>query len=157
MNYIRKLSFVLVLFVILSFLFFNFLNNKETTVIEEKDYWEIKLDDSDLLVEVADTNETLIKGLSGRNSIGSDGLLMVFKEESHHGIWMKEMKFPIDIIWINSDGRTVYIEKNVDPKTYPKVFRPDDPAKFVLEVSAGLVDEKGWGIDSIMTLKDKKF
>ncbi|MEZ4200325.1 MAG: DUF192 domain-containing protein [Candidatus Paceibacterota bacterium] len=64
-----------------------------------------------------------------------------FDELDYHGIWMKDMLFPIDIIWIDNDLTVIHIEENVTPETYPAVFRPTEPARFVLEVNAHFVDQ----------------
>ena len=53
------------------------------------------------------------------------------------------MFFPIDIIWINEEKKVVHMEKNVPPESFPKIFTPSEPAKYVLEVPAGFSDENG--------------
>ena len=81
-------------------------------------------------------------GLSGRKGLDSgEGMLFVFKEAKRHGIWMKGMRFPIDIIWLDADGRVADIARNVSADSYPRIFRPDRPAYFVLEVAAGAARE----------------
>lgn len=89
-------------------------------------------------VQVADTNYLLEKGLSGRKSLSEDeGMFFIFDKPGKYGFWMKEMKFPIDIIWIDSNFEIIHIEKSLSPRTYPKVFYPNIPALYVLEISAG--------------------
>lgn len=57
-------------------------------------------------VLLADTELKRIRGLSRRKTIGADGMLFVFPREDFHGIWMKEMVFPIDILWlVDADAR----------------------------------------------------
>jgi uncharacterized protein len=95
-------------------------------------------------VEIADTEEELRQGLSGRTEIeGADGLLFIFSEADYHGIWMKDMNFPIDIIWIGEDLEVINIMKNVDPDTYPKTFRPEKPAKYALETEVRFAETMG--------------
>lgn len=92
-------------------------------------------------VEVARDDTSRQRGLSGRASLAEGhGMLFVFEEEGDWGIWMKDMNFPIDIIWAATDGTIVTIEKNVSPETYPKSFYPAQPALYVLEVSAGFAE-----------------
>lgn len=83
------------------------------------------------------------RGLSGRPCIDSDrGMLFIFGKPSTYAIWMKDMEFPIDILWIGPDHRVVGIEKNVKPSTYPDRFvNKDKPAQFVLELPANKADE----------------
>ncbi|EDK72425.1 protein of unknown function DUF192 [candidate division TM7 genomosp. GTL1] len=92
---------------------------------------------------IASTDETRAKGLGGRQKLGTnEGMLLVYGRDDRWGIWMKDMKLAIDIIWINKDKRVVHITKNVYPDTYPEVFQPDTKARYVLEVPAGTVDRE---------------
>ena len=93
----------------------------------------------DLVVQVtiADDTEERRQGLSGVTSLDElEGKLFVFDESDRYGIWMKDMNFPIDIIWISDELKIVHIEENIGPSTFPKVFRPDVPARFVLETNS---------------------
>ena len=98
-------------------------------------------------VDVAKTSEAQEKGLSGRNSLSENrGMLFVFSTPDAYSFWMKGMKFPIDIIFINGDTvNTVY--KNVQPPASenetPPLYRPNTPSDKVLEVSGGLADKYG--------------
>lgn len=97
-----------------------------------------------LRVEVLNTDAERIKGLSGRSEIGdADGLLFVFPKADYHGIWMKDMKFPIDIIWISEDWKVIGIDKNVQPDSYPKIFKPSRPARYVVETEIHFSDTFG--------------
>ena len=54
------------------------------------------------------------KGLSGIDRISSEqALLMVFSSSDKHGIWMKEMKFSIDIVWLDEEKKVVDVAKNI--------------------------------------------
>ena len=67
-------------------------------------------------VELALTNEERQKGLMGREILNdNDGMLFIFENEEIHEFWMKNMIISLDIIWINSDGEIVHIEKQVPP------------------------------------------
>ena len=89
-------------------------------------------------VTVADTPETRQKGLGGRNSLAPDeGMLFIFPQDGEYGFWMKDMKFPIDILWLSSARRVVYMAQSVSPDTYPQTFTPTMPARYVLELPAG--------------------
>ncbi len=111
---------------------------------------KITIKDKEIEVEVAKTEEERIKGLSQRESIGNyQGMLFIFPEKDvEPTFWMKNMKFPLDIIWIN-DGKIIKIDENVD---YPKdntqqnlpLYKPPTPVDFVLEVKAGFSKENGW-------------
>lgn len=100
-----------------------------------------------MTVEVVKTSESITQGLSGRNKIGANGMLFVFSQSMVPRFWMKEMKFPLDMIWIN-EGIIVDITENApapDP-TLPlnelPTFAPKAPANWVLEVPAGTAKTK---------------
>jgi len=89
-------------------------------------------------VDVADNDYTMQKGLSGRKLIAdNEGMIFIFGKLDKHGFWMKEMKFPIDIIWMDKNFVINHIESNVEPSTYPTIFYPENNALYVLEVRAG--------------------
>lgn len=100
-------------------------------------------------VEVAKTQQQQIQGLSDRNSISSDsGMLFVFPQKSAYGFWMKNMKFPIDIIYINDDTIVDIFESVPTPSPDEKstglaVYTPLQDANYVLEINAGLSKEYG--------------
>ena len=151
-----KTTIFILMFLGSGFFFYSHFSGIEEPKIERGDNLvAAALDGTPLVVEVAGTKESLRKGLSGRDSIGSDGLLMVFLEEGMHSIWMKDMNFAIDIVWMDSYGRVVFVEENVLPETYPDVFSPHTKSKFVLEVDAGRVEREGWKVGSLFIIKNE--
>lgn len=124
-----------------------------------REYWlptsQIKIAGQTLTVEVAKTPRAIIKGLSGRGSLAKDhGMLFVMPTEDLHVFWMKEMKFPIDIIWINN-GRVVDIAPNVpapQPGEELAQYPPREPARGVLEVKAGFSEKYGLKIGDSLEL-----
>lgn len=104
----------------------------------------IKIAGQTLKVELAKTPLAWKKGLSGRDNLKENrGMLFVFSENKRHAIWMKDMKFPIDIIWIKA-GQVVDIAQNVPAAApgdiNPPVYLPREEAGGVLEVNAGFVE-----------------
>lgn len=99
----------------------------------------MKLPEITLAIEVANTKEELEMGLSGRTSIGEkEGMLFIFPKMGQYQFWMKDMLFPLDIVWISDEGRVVSITENALPESYPKkIFKNDAFAKYVLEMKAG--------------------
>lgn len=94
-----------------------------------------------LRLERVSSPEDLQRGLSGRQSLAQDrGMLFVFDAASKHCFWMKDMHFPLDMIWLDDTKTVVHVEKNVAPDTYPNSFCPDKSAQYVLEVNAGVTD-----------------
>lgn len=93
-----------------------------------------------LQVEVMVKDKDREMGLMFRPSLAEDkGMLFVFEQVEFHGIWMKNCKFPIDILWLDKDRKVVDIAEAVPPcKEDPcPVYQPLRKAAFVLELSAG--------------------
>ncbi len=100
----------------------------------------VKISSKIITAEIADTDELRVLGLSGRESLPEDrGMLFIFDQPGVYGIWMKDMNFPIDIVFIDENKQIISTENNVSPDTFPDIFRPASPAKYVLEIPAGFV------------------
>lgn len=94
--------------------------------------------------KVVDDQVERQQGLSNTPSLKEgEGMLFVYDTPSKLGIWMKDMNYSIDIIWIDQLKRIVFIEENISPDTFPETFAPPDPALYVLEVPAGFVEKHG--------------
>lgn len=94
--------------------------------------------------ELAVTDEERQLGLMFREKINPDqGMLFVFEEEDLLSFWMKNMRFSLDILWLDKDKRIVHIERRVPPceKLPCPSYASEYPAKYVLELKAGSVDE----------------
>lgn len=97
-------------------------------------------------IEVADTTMSRIRGLSGRDGLSErGGMLFIFDRPSTSGFWMKDMKFPIDIIWMR-ENKIVGFSENLQPEPKKSVFTlsvyyPPGPVDKVLEVNAGVVKQ----------------
>lgn len=102
-----------------------------------------------LQLEIANTDELRTKGLSGRESLpANQAMWFEFGESSVHCFWMKDMNFPIDIIWLNEQRKVVHVKENAQPSSYPESFCPDGASKYVLEVQSGLVRQENITIGS---------
>ncbi|MBI5793888.1 DUF192 domain-containing protein [Candidatus Uhrbacteria bacterium] len=93
-----------------------------------------------VVVEIADTQQERVQGLSGHAPLAdSQGMLFLFETKEIQGFWMKDMLFPIDIIWIDGDT-VVGFQQDAQPETPAKtIFYSPEPVDRVLEVSAGFV------------------
>jgi uncharacterized protein len=103
-------------------------------------------------VEIADSGPERTKGLSGKTEMKVPGMLFVFDTADYHGIWMKNMNFPIDIIWIDEKLTVVAIDRGVRPDTYPKTFRPPVPVRYVIETEENFTDTFGIGVGASVRL-----
>jgi uncharacterized membrane protein (UPF0127 family) len=104
----------------------------------------ISIGDTRIAVEIVDTPEARARGLSGRDALSANsGMLFVFEEPTFASIWMKDMKFPIDIVWISAEGVIVDIKKGVTPASYPEIFIPREKSLYVLELPQNFSDQHG--------------
>lgn len=118
-------------------------------------YSTIQIDGIPIRVDIADTQEERKQGLSGRSGLeDSTGLLMVFDEPGYYGIWMKDMRFAIDVIWIGEDLHVIKILQHLTPDTYPEIFEPEQPAKYILETKAFFTDVYGLDVGDKVLLPE---
>jgi len=103
---------------------------------------EIYIKNVRLAVDMADEPHEQTQGLSGKEYIAAnEGMIFIFPTSIIPPFWMKDMKFGLDIIWIDAKNTIIGIEKNVLPETFPKTFAPLSPVKYVLEVNSGWSDK----------------
>ncbi len=113
------------------------------------------VNDTSVVVEVAATEDAITRGLSGRAMLKPErGMLFLFSKPALYRFWMRDMRFPIDIIWIAS-GQVVSVNANVGTqfdaivplrqsflrwlmrRRRPLFYSPMQPAQYALEVNAG--------------------
>lgn len=128
---ILKLTFIFSLIVVI--LFCNSIYAQEN---------KLCLKDLCINIEICDTSEKRIRGLMFREKLKDDqGMLFIFDQKTFPNIWMKNMRFALDIIWIDADKKIVDISQNALPcQGDCKVFIPREKSKYALEVNSGLVD-----------------
>jgi len=139
----KNVLFILIFgFILLFTTSYFFFWDKAPEIVE---YQSSKLDEKviyinnlSLTVEIADEPHEQVQGLSNRDSLDyNQGMLFIFTQPEKPGFWMKDMKFSIDIIWIDENSTITQITANVSPDTFPQTFLPASPIKYVLEVNAG--------------------
>lgn len=107
-------------------------------------------------VEVAKSDQDKEVGLTKYQSLPQDkGMVFPFGQEGVYPFWMKNMKFPIDIIFIDK-GKIIDIEKNLphqnESAEVVPTYAPSNPSDMVLEISSGLSDKYGFKVgDSVQT------
>jgi len=107
-----------------------------------KKYYAV-INNREIQLEIADTSEKRYLGLSYKEALCADcGMLFIFKEKRIPSFVMRDMKFPIDIIWID-DNKIIDINKNLLPEEPPYTkYNPHEPINLVLEVNAGFSDKQ---------------
>jgi hypothetical protein len=96
--------------------------------------------------ELAQTDAKRQRGLMFRDSLAENqGMIFIFDKEDRYGFWMKNMRFPLDIIWIDAEKRIVDIKKDVPAcrEESCETLMPAAEAKYVLEVQSGFTDRRG--------------
>jgi hypothetical protein len=97
-----------------------------------------------MTAELAVTDEQRAQGLMFRERIEENqGMLFIFEEEDVHSFWMKNMSFPIDILWLDARKMIVHLEQRVPPcsKDPCPSYVPAAPAAFVLELQSGCAEK----------------
>ena len=162
----KKTVFILIILSIISFAIYSniFKQKNKNTDINLKIYetvcgkykkGEIIIDKKTLSVDIADDECKMSLGLSGKTSLIDEGMFFVFEKPGNYGFWMKDMNFPIDILWISETFNVIGIEKNVSPNTYPESFGSEYFAKYVLEVSAQYSDKNNIKIGDKFIFEEK--
>jgi uncharacterized membrane protein (UPF0127 family) len=102
------------------------------------DRTSVRVGPAEVNVEIADSETERERGLAGRDELAEDrGMLFVYSDRAVRTFWMKGMRFPLDIIWIDR-GRIAGIERNVPvPQGTTPTYSSPTPADRVLEVRAG--------------------
>lgn len=114
---------------------------------------EVCLRDHCFSVEIAKTRISRASGLMFRRELPFNrGMLFVFDDEKPRSFWMKNTLIPLDMIFFNKSKEVVAIKKNVQPcaaEDCPKI-RPEERAKYVLELNGNISDQIGLKIGDRM-------
>lgn len=95
-------------------------------------------------LEVADTDAARIQGLSERDNLApGTGMLFVFNTDGNWRMVMRQMRFPIDIAWLDASKSIVHIKHNATPAEYPEEYKADRPTRYVIEVPSGTFNRLG--------------
>ena len=93
---------------------------------------------------VATSSQDQEKGLGRRISMPpTQGMIFVFATEGSYGFWMKDMHFPLDMVWIDQNQMVVGVTAAISPSTYPNIILPPSPILYVLELNSGYANRFG--------------
>lgn len=116
---------------------------------------KVEIGGATVKVEIVNDPAEMQKGLSGREKLGENrGMLFVFAELDQTAFWMKDMKFSLDIIWIQGD-EIVDMAPDLPPLAGDLIstYEPRVPANYVLEVNAGFAQEHGVKVGDKVKIK----
>lgn len=133
----KSFFIVLIIFIIILSIFL-IQNNSEKTP-------EVCLEKNCFFIELAETSAEKSKGLMFREFLeDNEGMLFIYDSDGEYNFWMKNTLIPLDIIWIDSERKIVYIEHEAQPCDEEcKTIKPQKDARFVLEINNGLAEELG--------------
>ena len=138
-----RVKIVLLVVVVVSVFVFVFNSPLEgstptTTVVGGRDVVHLKIGNGTFNVRVAETQTERARGLGGVRALATgEGMLFEFPTNAPHAIWMKNMLIPIDIVWLSDALSVIDLKENVSPDSFPQIFTPKSPARFVVELGAG--------------------
>lgn len=117
----------------------------------ETDSIIVKLD-----IEIADTDYDTQTGLMYRNYIKEhQGMLFVFKDSRPRSFYMKNTKFPLDLIYLDENKTIVSFQENAQPLN-ENSLPSNAPAKYVLEINAGLINNWELEVGDRMEFTDQQ-
>ena len=141
----KKIIILLVTLLGLSILLIFIVKKSKVNYLTSK---EISIQGKIFNVELATNPEQWEKGLAYRDSLPYDhGMLFLFPDKQYRYFWMRGMRFPLDILWI--DGDTIVDILNnvpVSPETNPlriPSYKSNVPVNRVLELNAGTAEHYG--------------
>jgi len=104
-------------------------------------------------VTIVSSPADISRGLSFRERLPeNEGMLFVFEPEGSYEIWMRDMSFPLDVIWLSKDLEVVHLEEDLPPcgQRYCRKYISPAPAKYILEVNAGYIEKNGVEVGNTM-------
>jgi uncharacterized membrane protein (UPF0127 family) len=130
----KKIAIIVVICIIAFILAISFFTkpSKASLVVGSKIYY----------LAIADSDTAKEKGLGNKASMPRNtGMLFDYDAVGRQCFWMKDMQFPLDIIWTDADHKVTHIEKSLKPDTYPKQYCAN--ARYVIELTAGQASAAG--------------
>lgn len=119
----------------------------------------IKVDNTVLEVQIADTEPRRVRGLMFQDELPSNqGMIFVFDKPGLYSLWMLNMQFSLDMIWFDGNGNVIHIETDVPPCKTPleittcQSIIPDGQSVYVLEVTSGFIEKNNITKDSVMEI-----
>lgn len=122
---------------------------------------KVSINDVTFNVEVANDNNTRAMGLMYRKKLSDNSaMLFIFPDSQPRAFWMENTLIPLDIIYFDQKRRLINISENTPPckntTTRCPNYPSDAPAKYVLEINAGLSKKHGFKKGDVLNINLKK-
>lgn len=121
-----------------------------------KTAYVIFTDGTRVRIEVADTDDARARGLMFRDTLAeTEGMLFRFEEPRRYAFWMKNVRIPLDIIWLDAGFRVVWIVEEARPcRADPcPMYLPGAEASYVVEVVGGFVRRHGTAVGDTVAIE----
>lgn len=139
-----KIITIIIILSIISFIFINKVGNG---------YYMVEINNIEFKVKIADNVLEQKIGLMDTIELEErEGMLFIFPDKKERSFWMKNMNFPIDLLWIK-DNTIVGIEKNMIPDNGIKHYNSIEEVNMVLELNSGSIDKYNLNINNIINIK----
>ncbi len=116
-------------------------------------YHTVLINNTEFKVKIADNKLEWSTGLMDTIELEEkEGMLFIFPDKEKRSFWMKNMNFPIDLLWIQ-DGIIVGMEKNMIPDDGIKYYNSINEVNMVLELNTGDIDKYNLEINNIINIK----
>lgn len=124
------------------------------TVDRQQTFASMNFGSTKFSLQIADTEHKRQIGLSGQTSLPRNGgMVFVFERPEAVCFWMRDMRFDLDIIWLDSDKKIIKIAEAISPNTYPQSFCPGGLAKYVVELNSGVTRQLGMAFGQSLPIK----
>jgi len=104
---------------------------------------KVRINGKEFRTIIADSPMKRMIGLMFRNSMKENTcMLFIFPSEGRHGIWMQNMSFAIDVLWLDKDSKIIHTEERLQPCNSfwnCKTYVPEKDAKYIIEMKAGAI------------------
>ena len=132
----KSIFIVVILFIIVLLCLAIFFVNTNNIV-------KVQIGSTNYSLELVNTDVTRQQGLSGKPKLEPNtGMLFDFKQNGYWQIWMKDMNFAIDILWLNNQKQVVGVKQDALPQNYPETYGAEQQSQYVIELPAGSVKER---------------
>ena len=132
--------------------------SKKLVSLQDRSVINVEIGDTSFSVELVNSPESIVQGLSGRDSIGNDGMLFAFPTESPVTFWMRDMLFDIDIVWLSQTEVLGVVASAPHPEPFTSLeklplYSSTTAVGMVLELPAGTAKKQGIQAGSPVVIK----
>lgn len=129
------------LFLVIAFFLYGILSGPR--IFTDYERRSVKIGKEKYRLYVSDTEPKRMRGLSEVASMpNNQGMLFIFEEPDTYGFWMKDMKFPLDMIFLR-ESKVVDLKENVLETSFPQIYYPITAVDAVIELRTGQIKKTG--------------